>query len=200
MASIAAIAVVVYQFVLRFHVGGLPMAAPEAAGAPADPALFTRAWPYFVAYAGAATGALLLGPPALARALRSAPVGNAFFAACAAAAIAGAGLGIVVADQGTGGATMPFYWGGLAGIWLVCVAMALWARPRSTPALRDWTIYCYALALLPLTTWPSVPLWRQLAGMTADEAVITAVTMAFASHLLVAHYFIFERLERRAPR
>jgi hypothetical protein len=62
---------------------------------------------------------------------------------------------------------------------------------------RDWTLYCYALTLLPLTTLPAVPMWVRLAPLDVGSAWITAVTLAFPAHLLAAHFVIFEILDRR---
>ncbi len=53
------------------------------------------------------------------------------------------------------------------------------------------------MALLPVV--PSIWIWPLLFELDADQAVITAVTMSFAAHLLVAHYVIFEILERDSP-
>ena len=64
---------------------------------------------------------------------------------------------------------------------------------------RDWTLYCYAIALLPLTTLPLLPVWSRFANLDINDALITSVILALPTHLLVAHSVICEILDHRTP-
>ena len=171
-----------------------------------DASHFQQAWPLELIHAVAASLALLLGPRAVACVIREErPSGarlgislGAFWIACLVAAGAAAASSLLSAGHGAGGTALLFYGPGLGLLWSLFVAMAWWGGRRSPLIRRDWTIYCYAAALLPLTTLPAVPLWAALTRLDLDAALITAVTMAFPAHLLAAHLVIFEVLERRA--
>jgi hypothetical protein len=187
------------QFVLRFFVatdlwGSL--LSPELLAN--DHAAFRAGSMVFVLYAAFASAALWLGPRAVAAVLDdSSAVSPAFLLACVGAAIAGMWVGWFSGARGVGGPAMLFYWIGLGILWITFVAMAWWGGRRAPVIRRDWTLYSYALALLPLTTLPVVPLWVRLAPLDVGGAWITAVTLAFPAHLLAAHFVIFEILDRR---
>lgn len=165
------------------------------------------AWPLELLYVVTASLALLLGPRAVARMLEpehpsGAPAGRwlgAFWIVCLMAAASAAALSLQGAGRAAGGTALFFYGPGLALLWGLFVAMAGWGGRRSPLVRRDWTIYAYAVALLPLSTLPAVPLWAGLARLELDAALTTAVIVAFPAHLLAAHFLIFERLERPGP-
>jgi hypothetical protein len=187
------------QFVLRFFVatdlwGSL--LSPELLAN--DQAAFRTGGVVFVLYAAFASAALWLGPRAVSAVLDdAAAVSPAFLLTCVGAAVAGMGVGWLFGVRGVGGPAMLFYWVGLGMLWVTFVAMAWWGGRRAPLIRRDWTLYTYALALLPLTTLPAVPLWVALASLDVGSALITAVTLAFPAHLLAAHFVIFEMLDRR---
>lgn len=158
-------------------------------------------WPVLIVYVLAVAGAALTAPRAVVRAIdRGVPTARFSFA-CIAAAIAGCALYATIGVDGTGSPTMAFYWGGLALLWSGAIAMShLCRRWRKPLAVRDWTIYAAAIALIPLTMIPSVPLWPLFFELDADQTIITAATSSFAAHMLIAHYVIFEILERRPRR
>ena len=167
---------------------------------------FASTWPLELLYVAAASLALLLGPRAVARVVgqegrAGEPVSawlGAFWIACGVAAGTAALLALTSGGRAAGGTALLFPGPGLALLWGLFVVMAGWGGRRSPLIRRDWTVYAYAVALLPLSTLPAVPLWAGVARLDLDAALTTAVTMAFPAHLLVAHFVIFEVLERRA--
>ncbi|MGR9091025.1 MAG: hypothetical protein ACU85U_10650 [Gammaproteobacteria bacterium] len=164
----------------------------------AEHAALQAFWPVFVAYVVAVGYAALTVPLAVTRALADGAPTIRFSFACVAAAVAGFALYKAIGAGGIGGPTMAFYWGGLALIWSGAVAMIhLCRRWRKPLAVRDWTIYAAAMALIPLTLIPSVPLWPLFFELDPGQAIMTAATSSFALHMLIAHYVIFEILERR---
>lgn len=187
------------QFVLRFFLatdlwGSL--LSPELLAN--DRAAFGAGGLVFVLYAAFASAALWLGPRAVAAVLDdSSAVSPAFLLTCVGAAGTGMGVGWFFGVHGVGGPAMLFYWAGLGILWTMFAAMAWWGGRRAPLIRRDWTLYSYALALLPLTTLPAVPLWVRMAPLDVGGAWITAVTLAFPAHLLAAHFVIFEMLDRR---
>lgn len=158
-------------------------------------------WPVLIVYVLAVAFAAFTAPRAVARAIADGVPTARFSLACVAAAIAGCALYATIGIDGIGSPTMAFYWGGLALLWSGAVAMIhLCRRWRKPLAVRDWTIYAAAIALIPLTMIPSVPLWPLFFELDADQTIITAATSSFAAHMLIAHYVIFEILERRPRR
>jgi hypothetical protein len=129
----------------------------------------------FVLYAACASAALWLGPRAVAAVLDdSSAVSPVFLLTCVGAAGTGMGVGWFFGAHGVGGPAMLFYWIGLGVLWIAFAGMAWWGGRRAPLIRRDWTLYCYALALLPLTTLPVVPLWVRLAPPRPDWWLITA--------------------------
>jgi hypothetical protein len=187
------------QFVLRFFVGTDlwgSLLSPELLAN--DQAAFRAGGVVFVLYAAFASAALWLGPRTVEAVLDdAAAVSPAFLLACLGAAGAGMGVGWFFGVHGVGGPAMLFYWTGLGILWTMFAAMAWWGGRHVPLIRRDWTLYSYALALLPLTTLPVVPLWAGLAPLDVGGAWITAVTLAFPAHLLAAHFVIVELLDRR---
>lgn len=180
------------RFVLGHDLlGGLRDAAQAAAGL----ARFQAAWPFALLQVAAAAAAAWWGPAAVRRALDAGRVSPPFLAACAVSAV----TAVVLAEPGElGGRDLVAYAWGMGLLWLGALGMALWAARRGiAPAVRDWTVYSYAVALVPLTALPSIPLWAALIGMSGDEAAVSAFTLSAAFHVLVAHYWIFERLDAR---
>lgn len=158
-------------------------------------------WPLLVAYVAAVGYAAFTAPPAITHALAEGAPTRRFSIACVAASVAGYALYKTVGESGIGGSTMAFYWGGLALLWSGAIAMIyLCRRWRKPLAVRDWTIYAAAMALIPLTMIPSVPLWPLFIDIDPDQTLMTAATSSFAAHMLIAHYVIFEILERRPRR
>lgn len=201
IAGLVGTGVVTSQYLLRFLTGiDLWHGLLDAELQSRERAVFLANWWWFVAYVMAAGTALMLGPRAMVSVLSGRPAAPAFFAACVGAALAGAAMSLAGGGRGVGGVTLQFYWLGLCVLWSVFVAMACWAGRWSPAIRRDWTLYCYALALLPLSTVPAVPLWVALAGLDVHAAAVTAVTLAFPGHLLAAHFLIVEVLDRRPGR
>jgi NADH:ubiquinone oxidoreductase subunit 6 (subunit J) len=158
-------------------------------------------WPVLIAYAAAVALAAFTAPRAVVRAITAGVPTARFSLACLAASIAGCAMYATLGADGVGSPTMAFYWGGLGALWSIAIAMIhLCRRWRKPLAVRDWTVYAAALALIPLTMIPSVPLWPLVFTLDRDQTLITAATSSFAAHMLIAHYVIFEILERRPRR
>ena len=158
-------------------------------------------WPLLVAYVVAVACAAASVPLAVVRAITDGTPTHRFSLACIAASVAGWLMYATIGVDGIGSPTMAFYWGGLAALWSGAIAMIhLCRRWRKPLAVRDWTIYAAAIALIPLTMIPSVPLWPLLVDLDPGQTIMTAATSSFAAHMLIAHYVIFEILERRPRR
>lgn len=158
-------------------------------------------WPVLVAYVLAVAFAASTAPRAVVRAIADGTPTTRFSLACVAASITGCAAYATIGIDGIGSPTMAFYWGGLAVLWSGAIAMIhLCRRWRKPLAVRDWTIYAAAIALIPLTMIPSVPVWPLLFDLDPGQTIITAATSSFAAHMLIAHYVIFEILERRPRR
>lgn len=158
-------------------------------------------WPVLLVYALAAAAAAAAAPRAVVHAIADGMPTARFSLACIAASIAGCVLYATVGIKGAGSPTMAFYWGGLAVLWSGAIAMIhLCRRWRKPLAVRDWSVYAAAIALIPLTMIPSIPVWPLIVALDAHETIITAATSSFAAHMLIAHYLIFEILERRPRR
>lgn len=159
-----------------------------------DAEIFRRTWPLATVYTAASGVAMLSGIGAARAALRQTPTSDVFFGAAAVAAISGALLASWSGAGLLGGATLHVYWWALAGLWLLAIL-----RARSGPPVvaRDWTLYTVALAFLPATVLPGIPLWQTLGALDNQQAVITAVTLSFAAHYLLAHYYLYEVARRR---
>lgn len=189
--GVATMALTAYQFIV----------CAWFADGSAEQAALQDFWPVFVAYVAAVGWAAFTAPRAVAQALADGAPTTRFSLACLAAAGAGFALYEAIGEGGVGGPTMAFYWGGLALLWSGAVAMIhLCRRWRKPLAVRDWTIYAAAMALIPLTLIPSVPLWPLFFDLDPDQTIMTAATSSFAAHMLIAHYVIFEILERRPRR
>ncbi len=181
-----------YQYFIQ------PMMAVEGT---AESGAFARAWPLFAIYLAGLAVALSAGPRAVRRAISEGSSSVPFSAGCIVSALSGSAMSAVIGDRGVGQEIIFFYWAGLGVLWTASIAMIHTSERASKPeAVRDWSIYAYAMALLPLTVVPGIPIWPLLFELDAHEAVITAGTMAFAAHLLAAHYVIFEILERSTPK
>ena len=190
LGSVAA-ALTTYQFIVTAWL----------AHGSAEHAALQASWPVFVTYVAAVGYAAFAAPQAVARAVRNGAPTFRFSLACLAAAVAGFVLYETIGAGGIGAPTMAFYWGGLALLWGGAVAMIhLCKRWRKPLAVRDWTVYAAAMALIPLTMIPSVPLWPLFFELDPGQTIMTAATSSFALHMLIAHYVIFEILERRPRR
>jgi hypothetical protein len=192
-----------WMTVLRF----IPLASDwstiDLAGSSADTQLFARAWPLYAVYWLACAAALLLVPHALRRALKRGDLSASFIVACTGTAVFGVLLNTVRGDAAPGGPSMAFFWYGLAVLWLIALARMIagaLAAQRSTT--RDWAVVNVALALLPVSVLPSIPLWSIVADLDLDRAIVTAATASFALHYLVAHWFTTDVvvLKRKTPR
>lgn len=173
----------------------LAMVAPSGS---AEALAFTNSKPIFIAYIVALAAAVYLGPNAVRQSIAQFRVSIGFSLACIACALAGVGMSIAVGPSGVGGEVIIFYWAGLALIWIASVAMIhVCDKLGKNAGLRDWTIYVYAMCLLPLTIIPGLSMWPWLFDLTPQEILLTAVTASFAAHFVIAHYLIFEVLERR---
>jgi len=183
-----AIALVTYEFVVKAWM------APGSAEGNA----LAVAWPIFALYVGSIGCAALLAPRAVARVMRGQAPSRAFSLASLAGAGSGVAMYLAIGAGGIGADTMGFYWGGLALLWSGSIAMVYACRYVGKPlAVRDWTLYAVAMALIPLTMIPSLPLWPLLFDLDPGQTLMTAGTSSFAAHMLLAHYVIFEILERR---
>ena len=197
VALVAGVAVLAFACVLRFVAPfeAITWLTPGDGAGAADG--FALAWPLFVLYALASASAMAASLDAVAAVARGRQVSWRFHTSCIAAAIAGGLLATARGADLPGGWPAMFYWWALAGLWSFAVLLALRAG-RSGRALvaRDWTVYSAALAWLPLSVIPQVPLWELLDVMDLDTAVQTAVTLSFIGHYLVAHLAITHLLDR----
>lgn len=158
-------------------------------------------WPIFAGYLIATALALGLAPGALRKAQIHGRTTGLFSVACIMVAICGGAMSLVNGKNGIGENVIHFYWNGLAIIWIASIAMVHLSEALKKPlAVRDWTVYSYAMLLLPLTIVPSMPIWPELFDLDAHQTIITATTSSFAAHFLIAHYVIFEHLERSSIR
>ena len=82
-------------------------------------------------------------------------------------------------------------------LWLTSVMPGayLFAKQTRYLAMRDWTVYGYALSWLPAVIFLSFPIWQAISDMSIDEAMITSVTMPFAGSFVLAHWSIIEFLD-----
>lgn len=159
---------------------------------------FNSYWPVFALYLVGLALALFYAPKALRNAHLAGTNTPSFSIACVLTSVAGITMSLAIGDNGIGGAVIHFYWGGLALIWIASVAMAHLSEKLAKPlAVRDWVVYCFAMLLIPLTLVPSMPLWPLFFELDPHETILTATTSSFAAHFLVAHYVIFEILDRR---
>ena len=199
LALAAGCALVAWAYVGRFtwpaRQGSWLSATPSAA----EVALFNSAWAVLVLYALASVAAMAASLNAIAAAVVGAKAGPAFHLACLVAAASGALFASVSGAHLPGGWPVLFYWWALAGLWILASLTAISAaRSGRDRVARDWTLYSAALAWLPLTVIPQVPLWVQLNVMDADSAVQTAVTLSFIAHYLIVH-LVINRVLDRAP-
>ncbi|MGR8918182.1 MAG: hypothetical protein ACU85V_01085, partial [Gammaproteobacteria bacterium] len=147
-----------------------------------------------------ASAAIVSGAGAVRRVLAGEAAGVGFTGAAVAAAVAGSVLAHARADSLAGGVTMLFFYDALALVWILTALTAAVAARRGRPLVaRDWTLYSFAVALVPATVVLSLPLWAALPVMDLDNAAVSAATMAFAGHYLVAQLVISEVLDRRRP-
>ena len=187
--SVIGSAIISYWFFLRFSLDDLSLAEARAFDASPLP---------FLLYVLSAITCLWLGPQALAKAVREHALDLRFNLCCIVCAWCGAWMSHAIGDDAVGGAAMQYYWFGLALVWSFIVLGVLLAHRRAKPlVVRDWTIYAYALCLLPVFIVPGIPIWASLPAMDADDAMVTAVTVPFAGIFLAVHWLIFERLEKR---
>ena len=154
-------------------------------------------WPIFAGYLAGMGLALGSAAGALQKAQTHGRSSGLFSIACIITAICGGAMSLVNGNNGIGENVIHFYWNGLALIWVASIAMVHCSEALRKPlAVRDWMVYSYAMLLLPLTIVPSMPIWPILFDLDAHQTIITATTSSFAAHFLIAHYVIFEILER----
>ena len=178
-----------YQFVL------MPLLEPADSAAGSAVRSF---WPFFAIYLAAMALALAVAPKALTKAQSDGKSTGMFSLGCLLTAVCGGAMSLAVGANGIGENVIHFYWNGLAIIWVASIAMVHLSEMLNKPlAVRDWVVYSYAMLLLPLTIVPSLPIWPMLFELDAHQTIVTATTSSFAAHFLVAHYVIFEVLERR---
>ena len=189
--ALAASGITLYAWVARFlfvDVGSL------------ESETFNTAPWIFILYAASHCCALLTGPKALQRTIfDKVRPGNAFCLSCLLSAWCGVALTSLIGTDGLGGVTIKFYWWGLAIIWSILVAgIFLFAAQSRQLAMRDWTVYAYALCWLPAIIFISYPAWRILMNMTPNEAAVTAAFMPFAGIFVLAHWFIVDVIDDSA--
>lgn len=197
-AAVAGAALVAMHHVLRFVLPDDPWALwlPSAQLAQ-DAAAFERHWPLALAYVLTVTLAMFTGIGAVRRALATGQASTGFMLAAAAAAVAGAALAGLNGANQPGQLTMVFYGWGLCLLWLLALArIGFAARAARMAVVRDWTMYAAALAFLPLSMLPAVPLWSLLESMDVHRATVTAATIAFAGQYLLAHLLVTASWER----
>lgn len=196
--AISAALLVAMHHVLRFLLPADPWNAllpPEQLAA--DVETFARCWPLAIVYVVSSAIAMLRGVRAAGPALRGERVAPGFYVAAASAALSGAALASWTGPGLLGGTTVLYYWWGLAALWLLAI---LRAQSHNTAVARDWTLYAVALAFLPATVLPGIPLWQTLDALNLEQAVITAVTMSFAAHYLLVHLVIYAPAPRGRDR
>lgn len=168
-----------------------------AAPSVTDNALLESGWVAFVPYALASAVAMRASLDAIAAAAAGVRAGLSFHLACVAAAVTGAFLATAFGARLPGGWPVLSYWWAMAGLWIFATMSAIRAeRADRSRVARDWTLYSAALAWLPLTVIPQVPLWAQFALMDDDTAMQTAVTLSFIGHYLITHVAITRVLDR----
>lgn len=189
IAGTLTLALAAYQFFLQ------PLLEPQRTAA--SIALSTY-WPIFALYLSGLGIALVASPKALAEAQTHGNNTVSFSAGCVIAAVAGGAMSLAIGGKGAGGTVIHFYWVGLAILWSGSISMAhLSAKLRKPLAVRDWIVYSYAMLLLPLSFVPGIYLWPVFFELDPHQAMMTAATSSFAGHFVVAHYVIFEILDRR---
>ncbi|MGR8946464.1 MAG: hypothetical protein ACU84Q_00350 [Gammaproteobacteria bacterium] len=151
----------------------------------------------FYLYALTAAASLLAGPRALRVASKENRLSRSFLVICVLVAWSGVYLSATIGSGGLGGVTMKFYWWGLALVWtFLLFGSVVLERTRKPLAARDWAVYAYALTWLPPIVFIIFPVWKRIANMSADEAMITSVTLPFAGAFVLAHWIILEFLEK----
>ena len=197
IALAAGVAVVSLVYVGHFAWPAAGWQWYAGAQAVADTALFESRWAAFVLYALASAAAMSTSLNAIAAAVAGERAGRPFHLACVAAAVSGAFLASACGARLPGGWPVLSYWWALAGLWIFATMFAIRAdRAARTLVARDWTLYSAALAWLPLTVIPQVPLWAQFTVMDDDTAMQTAVTLSFIGHYLITHFVITCVLDR----
>ena len=190
IGALGASAVTLYAWIARFLI--TQDASLEAQ------AFTTHPW-IFILYALGICTALISGPAALEKGISSkSRPSNIFCLACLTSAWSGVLLTHAVGPNGLGGVTLQFYWWGLAAVWTTLIAgIYLFAGQSRWLAMRDWTVYAYALAWLPAIIFITYPLWLSGMQMSSDEAIVTAAFMPFAGLFVLAHWYIVEIIDER---
>ena len=189
IAGIASFVLAAYQFVV------VPLAEPLTT---TNGSAAKRYWPVFAIYLLAMAGALISGRGAMEKAQKLGASTAVFSFSCGMVAVCGAVMSLVNGASGIGGNIINFYWTGLAIIWVGSILMIHFSEASNKAlAVRDWTVYSCAMLLLPLTIVPSIPIWPVIFDLDIHQTMITATTSSFAAHFLIAHYIVFEILEKR---
>ena len=190
------------QFLLRFLWGSdlLGPIRPEAQ-ALHEAQVFAAWTPLFGAFVLASAVACLGASGAIAAIARQPArleavpgVARLFLGACAAAAVLGFAVALVLGADALGGTDRIFYYGGLAFFWLAFVAMAqLSLRYQDTGQVFDWLLHNAAAANITLLIVPQVYFWLLL-GLNVHETYTTAVVIAPVGALLASYgYALFIR-------
>ena len=167
----------------------------------AEAAAFARFPALMLVLALATVFAMWLGAGAVLRTGQGQPPGRGFSASVLLMAISGVTLALLRGETMPGGTTIVFYTVGHAALMVLALLIALRAARRGQAlVMRDWTLYCWASALVPVTVLLTAPLWALMPQMDALNAMATAVTLSFAGHYFLAHLWIVEGLDRRRPR
>ena len=188
MGALVASAVTIYAWVVKFLL--IEQSNLEAQAFAASP------W-VFVLYALSVCSTLVTGPAAIKASITAQkPPGNIFCLACLLSAWSGVLLTHTIGSNGLGGVTLQFYWWGLAIVWTFLIGgIYVYSAQGRWLAMRDWTVYAYALAWLPAIIFISYPAWRLGMEMTPDEAVVTAALMPFAGLFVLAHWYIVDVID-----
>jgi hypothetical protein len=150
-------------------------------------------------YVAAMALAALTAWPACRRAFATGRCSPLFLIAVVGAASAGAILALVAGSASLGGTTMQAYACGLSALWIAMVVRILISDQRREPVVvAQWTVYAASLTLLPLTMLSTAPIWSWAANLSPADALVTAATVSFIGHLLVAHGYLLEIAGRRA--
>lgn len=192
LVAIGASILTVYDWLGKFILGADK--SPEALAFADSPYVF-------VCYTISICACLIVGAVKIEQIIVARKTAPTFSLLCLIAAWGGVWVSAEIGPDGIGGETMHFYWWGLALVWTFLIAGAHWLEIKKRPlAVRDWMLYAYMLAWLPALIFLTFPLWALIDIMSLDEAMITAVTLPFASVFLVAHWVIVDVLDQAKKR
>lgn len=184
--------IVLDQFLLRFIVPVDFLATVRQQETPAhDFAVFRAHGLWFFMLVAATALATLTAAPALTTTSRDAMSGELptpapiFLVACTLNAVLTVVVSLLLGSGTNGGAGPRYFAFSIAGIWLLCIALACRAiHRRGRVQLHHWLLHNSGLALLPLTVHAQLPVWL-LAGFSLYQSTLAALIFAVSLHLAV---------------